>query len=305
MPLRASLASSSIGDRGQPEVHDADLTVGVDHDVRGLEVAVQNAFRMGSRKARAELPRDLDPFVDRQPADALQQRRQILAVDVLHRQIKISVRLADVVDAADVGVCELTREAHLVAQPRTRALIESHRLRVVSGFGWTREKLQRDWLPQLEIVGAVHFAHPAATESRDDAEATGKERAGSEPAFIALECTRGRPTCPAETVRGAEQRITRRALRREPLVQSRRPGQSGTIEQAVMVRVGREHALDFLENQRVVATRSSHICAPFGLGSAQRRLEYFPDSTEIVRADRFERRKLRHIEVVATAFYSL
>jgi hypothetical protein len=72
-----------------------------------------------------------------------------------------------------------------------------------------------------------------------------------------------------------------------------------------MVRVGREHALDFHENQRVVATRSSHICVPFGLGSAQRRFEYFPDSTEIVRADRFERRKLRHIEVVATAFYSL
>src|SRR4030095_5494897 len=107
-------------------------------------------------------------------------------------QIKISVCLADVVDAADVGVCELTREAHFVAQPRTRPLIESHRLRVVSGFGWTREKLQRDWLPKLQSLGAVHFPHLPAPASRDDAETTGKERPGSEPAFIALQCTRGR-----------------------------------------------------------------------------------------------------------------
>src|SRR4030095_6887294 len=121
-------------------------------------------------------------------------------------QIKISVCLADVVDAADVGVCELTREAHFVAQPGTRPLIESHRLRVVSGFRWTPEKLQRDWLPKLQIVGAVHVPHPAATEPRDDAEATREERPGSEPAFVALQCTRGRPTCPAETVGRAEHR---------------------------------------------------------------------------------------------------
>jgi hypothetical protein len=185
-------------------------------------------------------------------------------------------------------VRELTREPHLVAQPRTRTLIESHRLRVLSGSCWTREKLQRDWLPKVQIVGAVHVPHSAATESRDDAEATGKERSGPEPAFFALQCTRGRPTCPAETVGGAEHRMTRRALRPEPLVQSQRPDQIVTIEQAVMVRFGREHALDFRENQSVVATRSDDIGAPFGRGSAQGRFKYFPDSPEVVRADRFE-----------------
>ena len=87
---------------------------------------------------------------------------------------------------------------------------------------------------------------------------------------------RGRPARPAETVGGAEHRMTRRALRREPLVQSRRPGQIATIEQAVMFGFGREHALDFHENQSVVATRLDDICAPFGLGAAQRRFEYLP-----------------------------
>jgi hypothetical protein len=165
-------------------------------------------------------------------------------------------------------VRELTREAHLAAQPRTRTLIEFHRLRVVSGFRWTPEKLQGNWLPEFQIVGAVHFPHPAATESRDDSEAAGEERPGSEPALIALECTRGRPARPAETVGGAEHRMTRRALRPEPLMQSRRPGRIAAIEQAVMFGFGREHALDFPENQSVGAARLDDICAPFGLGTA-------------------------------------
>ena len=94
-----------------------DFPAAVDHDVGRLEVAVQHAFRVRGRQPGAQLPRDLDPFVDRQPADALQQRRQVLAVHVLHRQIQLAVRLADVVDAAHVRVRELPRQPHFVAQP--------------------------------------------------------------------------------------------------------------------------------------------------------------------------------------------
>ena len=62
---------------------------------------------------RAELPRDLDRLVLREPADAAQQRGQVFAVDVLHREEVPPVDLADVVDAADVGVRDLAGEAHL------------------------------------------------------------------------------------------------------------------------------------------------------------------------------------------------
>jgi hypothetical protein len=51
---------------------------------------------------------------------------------------------------------------------------------------------------------------------------------------------------------------------------------------------GREHALDFPENQSVGAARLDDICAPFGLGTAQGGFEYLPDSPEVVRADRCE-----------------
>ena len=88
----------------QAEVHDADLAGAVEHDVGRLQVAMQDAALVRRREARAELPRDLERLVLRQPADAAQQRREILAVHVLHRQEQLPVDLADVVDAADVGM---------------------------------------------------------------------------------------------------------------------------------------------------------------------------------------------------------
>ena len=62
---------------------------------------------VGRGQTGAELPRDLHRLVLRQAADAAQQRRQVLAVDVLHREEVLAVDLADVVDAADVGVGDL------------------------------------------------------------------------------------------------------------------------------------------------------------------------------------------------------
>ena len=71
---------------GEAEVRDADPPRAVDHHVGRLEVAMQHAALVRRREAGAELPRDLDRLVLRQPADAPQQRRQVLAVDVLHRE---------------------------------------------------------------------------------------------------------------------------------------------------------------------------------------------------------------------------
>ena len=50
------------------------------------------------------------------PPDASEQRRQILAVDVLHRQEAAAIRFAEVVQAADVLVRDLTRDAELVVE---------------------------------------------------------------------------------------------------------------------------------------------------------------------------------------------
>ena len=52
-----------------------------------------------------------------QAPDAAQQRGQVFAVDVLHRDEVPPLEVADVVDATDAGVGHLERGAGLVEEP--------------------------------------------------------------------------------------------------------------------------------------------------------------------------------------------
>jgi hypothetical protein len=99
-------ARAHVGDfahRRQAEVHDADLARAVEHDIRRLQIAMEHAALMRGREARADLTRDFDRLVLGKAADASQQRREILAVDVLHREEELAINLADVA-CGDVGV---------------------------------------------------------------------------------------------------------------------------------------------------------------------------------------------------------
>ena len=59
---------------------------------------------MRGREARTQLAGDLDRLALRQAANAAQERSEVLAVDVLHRQEVAMVDLTDVEDAAHVRV---------------------------------------------------------------------------------------------------------------------------------------------------------------------------------------------------------
>ena len=103
------------------------------------------------------------------------ERREVLAVDVLHRQEQVAVGLADVVDAADVRVRDLPRRAHFVVELREpRRVVRERR----------RQELQRDRLAELQVVGPIDLAHAAAAEQADDAVAAVEQRAGREAAVI-------------------------------------------------------------------------------------------------------------------------
>ena len=146
------------------------LPSAVEHHVRGLQIAVNDAAVVRRREARAELPRDVDGLVRGEPADAPDQRGEVLAVDVLHREEAAAVRLADVVHAADVRVRHLPRDAELVVELR-----EAGRR---GAADW--QKLQRNRLVEREIVGPVDFTHAAPAEERDQPIASGDNRAGDE-----------------------------------------------------------------------------------------------------------------------------
>jgi hypothetical protein len=88
----------------------------VDHDVGRLQIAVQHAPLVCRGDARAELSRDVDRLVLRDAPDAPEQRREILAVDVLHREEAAAVGVAEVVQAADVLARDLPGDAKLVVK---------------------------------------------------------------------------------------------------------------------------------------------------------------------------------------------
>ena len=90
--------------RRQPEIGDEHLAVAVEHDVPGLQIAMYDTLVMGRRQAGAQPPRDLNGLVVRQPSNAAQQRRQVLAVDVLHRNERCAAHFVDVVHAAHIRV---------------------------------------------------------------------------------------------------------------------------------------------------------------------------------------------------------
>ena len=155
------------GNRREAEIGEPDVTLAIDHHVGRLQVTVQDAAFVRSRHPRADLPGDLDRLFLREAPDAAQQRRQILAVHVLHRQKRAAAGVADVVGAADVAMGDRARDADFVVELRKARGIVNEMI---------GEKLERDCLSELEVVGPVDLAHAAAPQERDNAEAAGEDR---------------------------------------------------------------------------------------------------------------------------------
>ena len=62
---------------GKAKVRDLRAAAPVDHDVGGFQIAVEHALVVRRRKPRADLARDVESLVRRQPADAPEERGEI------------------------------------------------------------------------------------------------------------------------------------------------------------------------------------------------------------------------------------
>ena len=156
----------AIAGNRETEVGDARATATIDHHVRRFEIAMNDAFLMRGRNTCADVATNSQRFFRREPADAAKQRREIFAIDEFHRDEEIAVRFADVVQAADVRMRDLSSDAHLFVQKR--------------GVFAMRDKLQRDDLSELQIIRAINLAHSAASNQRHDAIAIADDRSGRE-----------------------------------------------------------------------------------------------------------------------------
>ena len=76
---------------------------------------------VGRGKSPADLPHELDHALRGQPPDASQQRAEVLAVDVFHRDEVLSFGLDEIVDAAHAGMGHETAEPHLLDEAHRQA----------------------------------------------------------------------------------------------------------------------------------------------------------------------------------------
>ncbi len=88
---------------GDAEVENLDVAVAADHQILGLEVAVDDAGLVRLRQAFGDLNSHVERVAERQRArrDLLPQR---LALDVLGRHVRAAAVLAELVDGEDVRV---------------------------------------------------------------------------------------------------------------------------------------------------------------------------------------------------------
>jgi hypothetical protein len=135
---------------------------GGDEDVRRLDVAVDEAEAVRRVERIRDLPEQAHrPFVP-DVLRRLDERPQVVALDVFHREEDHVVLLARRIDRDDVRVLEARRELGLEQEPAPEAVV----LRELG-----REHLDRRPAAQVDILGEVDRAHRPVPEEPLEAEA--------------------------------------------------------------------------------------------------------------------------------------
>jgi len=138
------------------------------HDVRRLEVAMNDPLAMGLVQRIGDLDPEAQNLGERQWAFA-QAFSESLAFEVLHHQVIDAVLAADIVESADVRMRE--------RGDRARFAFKSHA--PVSVFGqFRREHFDRDRAIEARVAGAIDLSHAAGADRRDDFVGTEPRSAG-------------------------------------------------------------------------------------------------------------------------------
>jgi hypothetical protein len=151
-----------VDELGKAEVQHLHQAGGRDHHVRGLDVAVDDAGRVGRGEAAGDLHRDPQHFHERQ-ASARQPLPEARSLQALHGDVGASLGVpADVVDGDDAGMVEARGGAGLLDEAPGAAGVR-HRLGA--------QQLDRDHPPEDRVARAVEHAHAALSELVEDLEA--------------------------------------------------------------------------------------------------------------------------------------
>ena len=151
------LGPARLGERaGQAEVGDAHDAVLVEQEVRGLDVAVQDAARVRVLERGRDVAPDPRGLGDGEVRLLVEDRPQAAALEQLEHHER-DVVLAPVVDGDDVRVVERRRDLGLGA--------EAAEERGVLGERGVQD-LDRDAAPQAGVLGEVHAPARAGPDGR-------------------------------------------------------------------------------------------------------------------------------------------
>ena len=143
---------------GQTEVGDAHLTQGVQEDVGGLDVAVEDALVMGVLQGIADLLDDLDRLAggERGVADEF---LEVGAVHELHEEVEQVIPLAEVEDGDDVGMLEPCQGLRFTLEAQGEVGV------MLRGAG---EDLERHIAIEPGLPGVIHGTHASSSEQAND-----------------------------------------------------------------------------------------------------------------------------------------
>jgi hypothetical protein len=153
----AGLRHPRLGQPRNAEIQHLQDVVAVDHQVGGLDVAVDDARLVRVAEAGAQLRNDLELTKERNRRAALDDLAQRLPVDVLHGNKRLALVLADVEDGDDVGVTELGDRAGLACEADAQV--------VVVRFA---QELDRDLTLEHRVPGQEQRTHAALADALDN-----------------------------------------------------------------------------------------------------------------------------------------
>jgi hypothetical protein len=156
---------------GDAEVHEPDHALAVHHQVRGLEVPVDDARLVDGLEALGHADAGLEGLVGRERALLRHHPPQVGALDVLHGDVAQPALLAVLVDPADVAVAHAAGEADLRAEAALHVAVVPH-------VG--AQHLEGHGLLERVVPRLVHRAHAALAQRGQDLVAAGHHRAALE-----------------------------------------------------------------------------------------------------------------------------
>src|SRR5262249_3898536 len=137
-----------------PEIHDFDVAAFVQHDVFGLEVAMDDSLTVRFTKTCANLADNFGSLADTQTSHSIENASEAFSLNVFHRNVGLISGVVDVVNPTDIAMRDASGKLQLCFEAVDH-------LTVRSDIG--PQYFQCDDVVCFGIASTEHHAHSTAS----------------------------------------------------------------------------------------------------------------------------------------------